>query len=157
MDRSTPEGARTAARVLVFDGQNRVLLLEAQDPSGGHRWWIAPGGGVQVGESFEQAAQRELYEETGLELQVDRWVWTRRHVYTWQGRAHDQYERYFIARSTSSSIIPVKADDYVVGYRWWLLPEIERSAEDFTPRRIAALLSPILRGEDQDFPIDCGV
>ena len=156
MELSIPAGARAAARVLVFDAQDRLLLLEAQDAPGGHRWWIAPGGGVQDGESFEAAAQRELHEETGLLLEVQGWVWTRRHVYTWQGRQHDQYERYFIARAEQPSIMPVKADDYVIGHRWWHLAEIERSTEDFAPRSMALLLPPILRGKMPESPIDCG-
>jgi hypothetical protein len=45
----------------------------------------------------------------------------------------------------------------VIGHRWWSLNEIERSCEDFAPRRLAVLLPPILRGEFADQPIDCGV
>jgi ADP-ribose pyrophosphatase YjhB (NUDIX family) len=83
---TVPAGARPAARVLVLSEQSRLLLLEAEDAPGGHRWWLAPGGGLQADETFEAAAERELNEETGLRLAVGRWVWTRRHVFTWEGR-----------------------------------------------------------------------
>jgi hypothetical protein len=45
----------------------------------------------------------------------------------------------------------------VVGHRWWHLSEIEQSAEEFAPRRLAMLLPPLLRGEYPNPPIGCGV
>ncbi len=152
-----PTGARPAARVLVLSGQDRLLLLEAQDVPGGHRWWVAPGGGLQAGETFEAAAQRELHEETGLRLAVAQWVWTRRHVFTWEGRRHDQYERFFVARTGENPITPAKADSYVIGHHWWTLSELEQSTEEFAPRRLANLLPAIIRGAYPQPPIDCGV
>ena len=157
MSMSSPQGSRPAARVLLLSDRGRLLLLEAQDSRVGHRWWVAPGGGLNPGETFEAAAQRELHEETGFALPIGRWVWTRRHVFTWEGRQHDQYERYFVAKTEERPLTPSKLDSYVVGHRWWDLDEIERSNEDFAPRRLAELLPPILRGEYPDPAIDCGV
>ena len=157
MDSTVPIGARAAARVLLLSEQNRALLLEAQDAPGENRWWVAPGGGLLPGESFEAAAQRELHEETGLLLQVGPWIWTRRHVFVCEGRQFDQYERFFVARAEEFALRPVRADSYVIGHRWWGLGEIEQSSEDFTPRRLASLLPPIIRGEYPDPAIDCGL
>lgn len=52
------------AGVCVLDHQNRVLLQRRGD----NGLWSCPGGGLEPGESFEQAARRELREETGLEV-----------------------------------------------------------------------------------------
>ena len=106
---------------------------------------------------LEGAAERELYEETGLRLRVNQWVWTRRHIFEWQGRQMDQYERFFVARVDEPEIKPVSADGYVVGHRWWELREIEQSNDEFAPRRIGVLLASLIRGEYPDPPIDCGV
>ena len=52
-----------AAGVCVLDDQNRVLLQRRAD----YGLWGAPGGIMELGESLEETARRELLEETGLE------------------------------------------------------------------------------------------
>jgi hypothetical protein len=59
----------------------------------------------------------------------------------------DQYERYFVARTSSADVDPREADSYIVGHRWWSLEEIQASSEDFAPRRLGQLLPPLLRAE----------
>jgi 8-oxo-dGTP pyrophosphatase MutT (NUDIX family) len=58
---------RTTGRVVLLDGQDRVLLLHAAEPDG-HAYWFTPGGGLRPGEDLVDAALRELAEETGLRL-----------------------------------------------------------------------------------------
>jgi 8-oxo-dGTP pyrophosphatase MutT (NUDIX family) len=58
---------RRAARVLVIDPQDRLLLLRGADPAvSGPRFWWTVGGGLEPGESARAGAVRELHEETGL-------------------------------------------------------------------------------------------
>jgi ADP-ribose pyrophosphatase YjhB (NUDIX family) len=52
---------RVAALILH---QNRVLLIRQE--KAGRAYWLLPGGGVEPGETIEQALRRELQEETGL-------------------------------------------------------------------------------------------
>ena len=153
-----PSRARPAARVLLIREDDCLLLLEARDESSNHRWWVAPGGGLKPGESFAAAASRELREETGMILPIGPWVWTRRHIYSFEGRPFDQYERFFVVRgAVETRIVPTERDSYVVGDRWWSLDAIESASDDFSPRQLATLLSPVLRGEYPDPAIDCGV
>jgi 8-oxo-dGTP pyrophosphatase MutT (NUDIX family) len=50
------------ARVAVFDGENRVLLVQHTYAPG----WLFPGGGVEFGETAVAAAIREIEEEAGI-------------------------------------------------------------------------------------------
>ncbi len=52
-----------SASVLILNGKNEVLLQKRAD----NGFWAYPGGSVELGESFEECARREIFEETGLE------------------------------------------------------------------------------------------
>lgn len=65
-----PRRHRLSAGVIV-EQAGRLLLVHAVSP-GRHDFWVAPGGGVQGSETLAEAAQREAFEEAGLQIEPGR-------------------------------------------------------------------------------------
>ncbi|MEV6637780.1 NUDIX domain-containing protein [Actinoplanes sp. NPDC051470] len=57
---------RACCGVAVLDDNNRVLLMRRR----GDETWGIPGGGIEGGEAWRQAARRECREETGRAAQL---------------------------------------------------------------------------------------
>ncbi len=70
-------------RYLRHEKASECVMCEDSGHSGsacpGHRYAVLPGGGVEAGESAEQAALRELTEETTLRARIDRLLWSGKH------------------------------------------------------------------------------
>ena len=90
---------RTAARLLPVGPDDRVLLLQAQDPARpGDLHWVSVGGAVDPGETHEQAALRELAEETGIEADpatIVGPIGTGIHPFSWAGVDYISHSTFF--------------------------------------------------------------
>lgn len=155
-----PDGmlSRLAARVLVLDARDRLLLLQGHDlDQPERRWWFTVGGGIDAGESPREAAARELAEETGLVVDPAALVgpvFTRDAVFDFFRQHCRQHEEFFVARLDGApgdltrdgwtAIEQASVDDV----RWWSLDDLEREPTEVFPAGLAGLVRPLLGGWD---------
>lgn len=95
-----------AADVLIEDDAGRVLLIRRRNPPHG---WAIPGGFVDYGETLEEAARREMREETGLDVELlDQF-----HTYSDPARdpRHHTVTIVFHGRRRDEKALPIAGDD----------------------------------------------
>ena len=118
---------RHAARAILFDETDRTLLVRYE--YAGRRWWATPGDALEGAETHEQAARREIREETGHEIgRLGPWVWSREQVFRFEGHLYRQVERYFLARVGSFDPRPQELGTEELkafaGLGWWTMAEL---------------------------------
>jgi double-stranded uracil-DNA glycosylase len=132
---------RAAVRAVLVDSGERVLMMKWQRP--GAYWWILPGGGIEAGETDEQALRRELLEEAGLrEFELGPLVLERTHVRPGSRRLIRQHDSFYLVRVDRIEVSPTidMAAENMAGHRWWTLEELEDSDERIAPPGLAALV-----------------
>ena len=90
---------------IIIELADGIVLIERKNPPHG---WALPGGFVDYGESFEQAAVREAREETGLEVTLVRQF----HTYSDPDRDPRQHTASTVFIATAAGT-PAAADDAV--------------------------------------------
>jgi len=152
--------------VLLLDANDRLLLLHAHDPTErDRRWWELPGGGLRPSETTAQACQRELAEETGIELdlgEVGACVWVREARFRFRGRHYHRREWVHLARLPETDARARQRTCHtanerltLLGERWWSAEELAvATGEWFLPPNLPELLPGILAGRFGDTPIE---
>jgi 8-oxo-dGTP pyrophosphatase MutT (NUDIX family) len=151
MTEAAAEIDRRAARVLLLDPSGRVLLLRGCDPARPeHRYWFTVGGGLEAGESYVDAAVREVYEETGLRIAAGDLVGpvrADRVEFPYDGQWYSQEQSFFVVRAEAfTADLTHLADDEVTsvdGAQWWSPGELGATSERFYPDDLAELLREV--------------
>jgi 8-oxo-dGTP diphosphatase len=140
---------RPSSRLLIIDDQSRVLLFKfehTQGPLSGQRFWATPGGGLDLGETYEQAACREMFEETGLIIghpgpQIARRITT---FQTPDGETVQADERYFLIRTSNPQLSEERwtelEREVMTESRWWSLADLRSTEEQIWPDNLIAIL-----------------
>lgn len=127
---------RLSARLLIIDAAARLLLfrfVHTKGPLAGQDFWGTAGGGVEEGETLEDAALRELEEETGLRRSSLGSEVGRREVALQlpDGEHVLQDERYFFVRVEDEELSRAGWTDLereiMVEHRWWSMEELAQT------------------------------
>ncbi|MFN8522959.1 MAG: NUDIX domain-containing protein [Chloroflexota bacterium] len=155
----TPLPKRPTSRLLVVDEHQQLLLIKNwDDGSPLANVWYTPGGGVEPGETYEEAAARELWEETGLRGEIGPCVWTRRSVNHIDGQPVEFHSRFFLVRVSHGPVSFDGLEEYerhqIVDYRWWTRDTLHSSTEPIRPAFLPTLFEQLLNGPLPAQPID---
>jgi 8-oxo-dGTP pyrophosphatase MutT (NUDIX family) len=140
---------------LITDPLGRVLLFRFEHRTGalaGTIYWATPGGGVERNETFEQAAIRELWEETGIRVDhVGPQIGQRQVVLQLEnGEYVSEDERYFHVRVSSNRLSTAGWTAYEVecmtDHHWWEAGELEQAPEKIWPENLMDMLKAAGQG-----------
>jgi ADP-ribose pyrophosphatase YjhB (NUDIX family) len=140
----------TASAFVVHEGRT-LLLLHSEK-----RLWLPPGGHVELDEAPATAAAREVWEETGLRVEI-----VSRRVPEGAARAapcpeasleveiepgHVHLDLVYFARiATDQPAGPLRPNSEAAALRWWTAAEVRSSGDSRLPGDVAALALLALR------------
>ena len=135
---------RPAARLIVLDPEGRALMFRYDVP-GRDPFWVTAGGEVDPGETFEDAARRELLEETGIVADPGEQIarMTPEFV-TVEGEPVQADERFFLVRVADTAVSTAGHTELeqrlMTQHRWFTLAELENWHEAVFPVELAAMI-----------------
>ncbi len=138
---------RVTARVIPVNAEGECLLLLGTDPGDDcPPYWFTVGGGVEAGESLQDAAVREADEEIGLAVDPGELIGPS-HVGRYLGRAWLVESHYFVVRREEVAVSfaghQPDEDGYIVDWGW-LTPDALAADGRFTNPALPEILAKVV-------------
>lgn len=137
---------RRTARILLIDPGGRILLFR-YTAQGVDPFWIMPGGECDEGEAFEAAAQRELFEETGILAEPCHTGSVKHAEYVYDGEPVRSVEHFFWHRAASAEIDTSRHTELerevMRDFRWFTTSELGGWPETIYPQDLDAMVANI--------------
>ena len=119
-----------------------VILAARRTRRGDLAWGLAKGG-IEADESAEEAAVREVREETGIEAEIETSLGETRYFYVWEDVRIRKTVHFFLMRATGGD--PNDRDDEMEDVRWFPLERALKRAAYRGEREVLGRAAEILR------------
>ena len=159
---------RNSVKALLLNEENELLLMCADDPKTTSadktyhgKFWHCIGGRIEPGESIQDAALREIYEETGFakeDVDLGPVVWFGEFVMVLHGTMTQVKQTFVVARTHRTQAVLTTPDEwektFVQNLAWFSLEKMRNSQEVIFPVVMQDYLPDILSGKYPEAPIE---
>lgn len=112
--------------LFIFRGRNLVVIHKNTHPPLVYR---APSGGLHPGESLEEGARREAKEETGLDIELERYLLRAQVTFTCKGQAVEWWSHVFSAPTLAGELVALDKKE-IGDVRLASLEEVKTGLQD---------------------------
>ena len=119
------------------------VVLAARRTRRGELAWGLAKGGIEADESAEEAAVREVREETGIEAEIEASLGETRYFYVWEDVRIRKTVHFFLMRATGGD--PNDRDDEMEDVRWFPLERALKRAAYRGEREVLGRAAELLR------------